>query len=185
MASVFNRVPPLHLLIAFEAAARLGSFARAAEELSVTPSAVSHRIKNLEELWGEDLFVRANAALRLTAAGTRYLRNVQDALKALNEHVVHCNQFIEKNPPFELRKDESQAPRVSAILVHLCESCTHLAVLLSPVLPEAATKILSQLRAGDLAPRTCDELKWGLLPVGHRIGKAKPVFPRIVREQDE
>ena len=52
MASMFNRVPPLHLLIAFEAAARLGSFARAAEELSVTPSAVSHRIKNLEELWG-------------------------------------------------------------------------------------------------------------------------------------
>ena len=82
---MFNRVPPLHLLIAFEAAARLGSFARAAEELSVTPSAVSHRIKNLEELWGEDLFVRANAALRLTAAGTRYLRNVQDALKSLNE----------------------------------------------------------------------------------------------------
>ncbi|EHP43326.1 LysR family transcriptional regulator [Cupriavidus basilensis OR16] len=41
---MFNRVPPLHLLIAFEAAARLGSFARAAEELSVTPSAVSHRI---------------------------------------------------------------------------------------------------------------------------------------------
>jgi len=111
--------------------------------------------------------------------------DVPGALKALNEHVVHCNQFIEKNPPFELRKDESQAPRVSAILVHLCESCTHLAVLLSPVLPEAATKILSQLRAGDLAPRTCDELKWGLLPAGHRIGKAKPVFPRIVREQDE
>lgn len=48
MASVFHRVPPLHLLIAFEAAARLGSFARAAEELSVTPSAVSHRIKNPE-----------------------------------------------------------------------------------------------------------------------------------------
>ncbi len=82
---MFNRVPPLHLLVAFEAAARLGSFARAAEELSVTPSAVSHRIKNLEELWGEDLFVRSNAALRLTAGGTRYLRNVQDALKSLNE----------------------------------------------------------------------------------------------------
>ncbi|MFP3616082.1 LysR family transcriptional regulator, partial [Paraburkholderia sp. SIMBA_050] len=46
---------------------------------------VSHRIKNLEELWGDDLFVRSNAALRLTAAGTRYQRNVQDALKSLNE----------------------------------------------------------------------------------------------------
>jgi DNA-binding transcriptional LysR family regulator len=46
---------------------------------------VSHRIKNLEELWGEDLFVRTGTALRLTAAGTRYLRSVQDALKSLHE----------------------------------------------------------------------------------------------------
>lgn len=85
MASVFKRVPPLHLLIAFEAGARHASFARAAEELSVTPSAVSHRIKNLEALWGEDLFVRTGTTLRLTAAGTRYLRSVQDALKSLHE----------------------------------------------------------------------------------------------------
>lgn len=81
---MFNRIPPLHLLAAFEAAARHGSFARAAEELSVTPSAVSHRIKNLEELWSEDLFVRGNTALRLTSAGTGYLRGVQQALGALN-----------------------------------------------------------------------------------------------------
>lgn len=81
---MFTRIPPLHLLVAFEAAARHASFARAAEELSVTPSAVSHRIKNLEELWGEDLFVRTNTALRLTTAGARMLCSVQEALGALN-----------------------------------------------------------------------------------------------------
>lgn len=83
-SSMFKRIPPLHLLVAFEAAARHASFARAAEELSVTPSAVSHRIKNLEELWSEDLFVRTGSALRLTAGGARYLRSVQEALKSLN-----------------------------------------------------------------------------------------------------
>ena len=104
------------------------------------------------------------------------------ALKALNDHVVQCNQFIEKNPPFELRKDETQADRVAAILLHLCESCVHLGVLLSPFLPTAAEKILRQLRAEKMAPPTLDALRWGLLPHGHLTGKPKPVFPRIVMD---
>ena len=126
----------------------------------------------------------------LSSATTAYLAAMNEhdlpgALKAINGHVVHCNQFIEKNPPFELRKDETQGERVAAILSHLCESCAHLAVLLSPFLPAAATKILGQLRAGDIAPRTLDSLHWGLLPSGHQIGKAKPVFPRIVLEDGQ
>ncbi len=108
------------------------------------------------------------------------LYDVPGALKAINGHVVHCNQFIERNPPFELRKDESQSDRVATILHHLCESCAHLGVLLSPALPAASTKILGQLRAVELIPAKIDDLAWGLLPVGHEIGKQKPVFPRIV-----
>ncbi|MCH2064371.1 MAG: class I tRNA ligase family protein [Roseibacillus sp.] len=111
--------------------------------------------------------------------------DLPDALKALNAHVVHCNQFIERNPPFELRKDEAQADRVAAILFHLCESCAHLAVLLSPFLPSAAEKILHQLRAKEIAPSTIDSLQWGLLPPGHLTGKPKPVFPRILLDEDE
>ncbi len=107
------------------------------------------------------------------------------ALKALNDHVVHCNQFIERNPPFELRKDESQSDRVAAILYHLCESCAHLAVLLSPFLPDASAKIVGQLRAEEVTPGNLDELRWGLLPAGHQTGKAKPVFPRIILEDDQ
>ena len=123
----------------------------------------------------------------LSSATSAYLAAMDEhdlpgALKSINRHVVHCNQFIEKNPPFELRKDETQSDRVATILSHLCESCAHLAVLLSPFLPAAAAKILDQLRAGDLAPCTLDSLHWGLLPSGHQTGKAKPVFPRIVLE---
>src|SRR3954453_8518804 len=57
---------------AFEAAARLGSFAVAAEELAVTPSAVSHQIKLLEEQLGIALFLRVHRAVVLTEAGRHY-----------------------------------------------------------------------------------------------------------------
>lgn len=56
-------------LQAFEAAYRLGSFRAAADALHLTPSAVSHRIRNLERLIGDELFIRANRAAKPTAAG--------------------------------------------------------------------------------------------------------------------
>lgn len=73
MPSVFRRIPPLYLLIVFEAGARHVSFTCVTEELSVTSSAVSYRIKSLRELWGEDLFVHTGTALWLAATGTHYL----------------------------------------------------------------------------------------------------------------
>ncbi|MBO9695115.1 MAG: LysR family transcriptional regulator [Sphingopyxis sp.] len=56
-------------LQAFEAAYRLGSFRAAADALHLTPSAVSHRIRNLERLMGDHLFVRAHRAVTPTVAG--------------------------------------------------------------------------------------------------------------------
>lgn len=119
---------------------------------------------------------------------TREYRSAMDsydlpgALKSINVHVVRCNQFIEKNPPFELRKEEAEADRVRAILYHLCESCLHLSILLSPFLPEASDKIRRQLRAETCFQGRLDDLCWGLLGPGHKTGKAKPVFPRIVAD---
>lgn len=73
-----NRVP-LKAVQAFEAAARLSSFALAAEELFVTPSAVSHQIKLLEEQFGVRLFHRVHRAVVLTDAGRRYAEEVSAA----------------------------------------------------------------------------------------------------------
>ena len=53
-----RKLPPLNALRAFEAAARHLSFARAAEELAVTPTAISHQIRLLEEITGQALFRR-------------------------------------------------------------------------------------------------------------------------------
>ena len=62
---------PLGAIRVFEAAARLGSFTRAAQELGVTQAAVSWQVKALEERLGQSLFRRATREVTLTAAGER------------------------------------------------------------------------------------------------------------------
>lgn len=68
--------PPLIAARTFEAAARHGSFQSAAAELHVTPTAVSHQVRRLEEYLGLELFVRHNRAVELTDAGKRLARKL-------------------------------------------------------------------------------------------------------------
>ncbi|MEK1892164.1 MAG: LysR substrate-binding domain-containing protein [Rhizobium sp.] len=78
-----RKFPPLRALHAFEAAARHHSFGAAAKELGVTPTAISHQIRQLEEACGVKLFQRRPRPLLLTSAGARLypaLRNGFDAL---------------------------------------------------------------------------------------------------------
>ncbi|MBE9397116.1 transcriptional regulator GcvA [Pontibacterium sp. N1Y112] len=75
-----RRLPPLNALRSFEAAARLGSFNQAADELFVTPSAVSHQVKGLEAFLGMPLFRREKRKVFLTTAGEKYLVAIQLAL---------------------------------------------------------------------------------------------------------
>ncbi|QHQ37027.1 transcriptional regulator GcvA [Algicella marina] len=78
-----DRLPPLNALRAFEAAARHLSFARAADELAVTPAALSFQIKNLEEHLGAPLFRRLNRAVELTEAGRVLLPDATEGFEAL------------------------------------------------------------------------------------------------------
>lgn len=77
------RLPPLNSLRAFEAAARHLSFKNAAQELSVTPAAVSHQIKALEAYLGLPLFRRLTRALELTAEGRAMLPKLQEGFECL------------------------------------------------------------------------------------------------------
>jgi LysR family transcriptional regulator, glycine cleavage system transcriptional activator len=74
-----RRLPPLNALRAFEAAARHLSFTRAADELHVTQTAISHQIKALEERLGVRLFRRLPRGLLLTEEAQRYLPPIRDA----------------------------------------------------------------------------------------------------------
>ncbi|QRV25691.1 transcriptional regulator GcvA [Marinomonas foliarum] len=78
-----NRLPPLNSLKCFESAARHGSFNKAAKELSVTPSAISHQIKGLESFLGLELFRRTKRKVVLTEAGESYLKPIKSIFEQL------------------------------------------------------------------------------------------------------
>ena len=75
------RIPPIQCLLTFEALARLRSVTQAADELCVTPSAVSHRVRQLEQIIGTKLFGRADFSL--TSEGSEYLAHVREGLASL------------------------------------------------------------------------------------------------------
>src|SRR2546423_2154271 len=80
-----RRLPALNALKAFEAAARHGSFTRAAEELFVTQGAVSHQVKALEAELGLKLFNRERQRLVITEAGRAYLGGGRDAFDRIGD----------------------------------------------------------------------------------------------------
>lgn len=80
-----RRLPPLSWLRAFEATARHLSFTRAAEELNVTPSALSHHVRQLEAHLGSAVFVRKSREIALTEIGARLLPFMSDGFEKLAE----------------------------------------------------------------------------------------------------
>jgi LysR family glycine cleavage system transcriptional activator len=78
-------LPPLNSLRAFEAAARTGSFVAAAEELGVSPAAISQHVRKLEDFLGKDMFLRLNNRVTLTDAGHAILLGTAAALLQISE----------------------------------------------------------------------------------------------------
>lgn len=79
----FRHIPPTQFLKGFEAASRLESFSRAAEELGLTQSAISHQMRLLEGHIGQPLFLRIGREVRLTDAGRDYQRTVRRCLELM------------------------------------------------------------------------------------------------------
>jgi LysR family glycine cleavage system transcriptional activator len=131
---MLHAMPSLISLRAFEAAARLGSFKDAAEELSVTPTAISHHIRGLEQALEIQLFVRQTRAVHLTDSGRRLsgrlasaFTEITDALSEVHatEHdltvtttpafaalwlVPRMEAFQAAHPDIRLRLDTGTAP---------------------------------------------------------------------------
>ncbi|MFW3616548.1 LysR family transcriptional regulator [Billgrantia antri] len=90
------RLPSLIALHYFEVAARTKSFAAAAKELNVTPAAISHQIKALEEYLGVDLFIRHHRRVSLTPAARLALPELQDGFQALGRGVEKIRSYGEE-----------------------------------------------------------------------------------------
>jgi len=89
-----NRLPPLNALRAFEAAARHLSVKKAAVELNVTPAAVSHQIRMLEDYLGVQLFHRYNRALELTDAARASLPKLREGFDCLVQAVERLRSHV-------------------------------------------------------------------------------------------
>ncbi len=87
------RLPPLNALRAFESAARHLSFRKAAEELHVTPAAISHQMKILEDQLGVKLFRRLTRAIELTEVGRSFLPKLREGFDSFAEAVLRVRAF--------------------------------------------------------------------------------------------
>ena len=111
-------LPPLNSLRAYECAARHMSFSLASAELNVTPAAVSHQVKLLENHLGVSLFIRLTRKLRLTTAGERLLPEVSEAFLKLRE-AVNTVDPNSANDVLTLRLGPSLAARWLSPRLHL------------------------------------------------------------------
>lgn len=113
-----TKMPPVTWLRAFDAAARNQSFARAAEELGLTPPAISQQIKALETHLNADLFVRKPRAVVLTHVGHAYAQSIQSAFAEMQ------------------RATDGLFSAPQRQVVHLRASISYAAYIIAPALPE-------------------------------------------------
>jgi DNA-binding transcriptional LysR family regulator len=112
-----DRTPPLKALVAFDAAMRQGSFALAADALSVTPGAVGQQIQRLEEWLGVTLFVRKVRAVEPTPAAQSYWQEIRPALETIRRvsnavrHSGDQELCISMPPTFAAKWFSSRMPR--------------------------------------------------------------------------
>ncbi|SFF60982.1 transcriptional regulator, LysR family [Duganella sp. CF458] len=89
------RLPSFKFLIGFEAAARLGNYSRAADELCVSQSAISHQIAQLEQQLGQPLFRRKGRGVELTVAGRLLLDSVGKSLEQIRNGLNRIETYMD------------------------------------------------------------------------------------------
>jgi len=101
------------------------------------------------------------------------------ALERIGNVVRHGNRYVEENAPWALAKAGNDA-RLDSVLYNLIESLRHIALYLSPFMPDKSAAMLRQILNGEPeAPNLATQAGWGWLPAGHRCDKPAPLFPRM------
>src|SRR4051812_12109611 len=94
--------------------------------------------------------------------------------------VAAVDKYIVENEPWSLgeRQDDESRARLATVLYTSAEALRIATALAHPVMPEATAKIWEQLGLGDIKKLDLTSLTWGQLPLGTKLGKVSPVFPR-------
>ncbi|MFN2542392.1 MAG: class I tRNA ligase family protein [Chthoniobacterales bacterium] len=145
-----------------------------------------NRTLNMVHRYRHGVVKQTGGGSPLAAQSADLLREYEKAMSAHEIHaalggvgmfVTTCNSYIEMTAPWKLAKDPQRADSLDHTLFALAEALRIIAILVSPVLPNAAREIFYQLNwSGD---DTLANAVWGGLPVEHRLGKPVPLFPRI------
>lgn len=107
--------------------------------------------------------------------------HVADSLDEIWTVVNRANKYIDETTPWVLAKDENEKPRLATVLYHLAETIRIIASLLSSFMPETAENIRRQIGAEDITFESAK--KFGILPVGTKVGEPVPLFARIDAEK--
>ncbi len=119
---------------------------------------------------------RASAAYRAAMDAL----DLSGALEAVRALVVRANRYVEETAPFKLAKQPEQATRLDTVLYNLAETSRWLGVMIAPVMPQIAENIRAQLGLSARVGRIGEELRWGGLAAGGRLGALAPLFPRKI-----
>jgi methionyl-tRNA synthetase len=107
-----------------------------------------------------------------------------NAVERIWELVAETDQFLTVSQPWARAQDLAQKSFVDSVLYIALEFVREIAILAHPVIPDATQKIWGQLgQSGRLGDVRIDELKWGELKPGTRIGKPEAVFPRVEKKE--
>jgi methionyl-tRNA synthetase len=98
--------------------------------------------------------------------------------------IADVDKYLVENKPWKLAEDAEQRIRLGTILYTAAEALRIVTALAHPVLPHATQQIWQQLgQFRDLPTLALDDLSWGELAVGTRIGEPQAVFPRVKKEE--
>ena len=106
-----------------------------------------------------------------------------EALRVIWQVIADANRYVDAMAPWGLKKTDPE--RMGEVLAVLAETIRQAAILVQPVMPDSAAKILDQLGVAE-ENRGFDMLAGGgRITAGVEIGKPEPVFPRYIVEEDE
>jgi len=146
---------------------------------SVIEAGEGHEVcdNEIKELW-EEVLIDVD----------KYMNNVEfsKSLETIFKFVSRMNKYIDETMPWALAKNDEGKPRLAVVLKNLVEALNKIAVLVYPYIPESASKIWKQLGVyEDIKLAQVEDIKaWDILKVGHKLGKATPIFPRLEKPKE-
>src|SRR5437879_9724911 len=101
--------------------------------------------------------------------------------------VAAVDKYIVENEPWALgeKQDEESRARLATVLYTCAEALRIVTALAHPVIPEATAKIWTQLGLGEIKKYPLQDLRWGQLHLGTKLGRIEPVFPRAAKSAVE